>query len=58
MISVLGITLVGESMNDLNDPRLRIGDVRSGPHQWEVRTPDDIRSDFQQGCKCESSIWM
>ena len=24
VISVLGVTLVGESMNDLNDPRLRI----------------------------------
>ena len=24
VITVLGITLVGESMNDLNDPRLRL----------------------------------
>ena len=24
VLTVLGITLVGESMNDLNDPRLRV----------------------------------
>jgi len=24
VLSVLGITLVGESLNDLNDPRLRV----------------------------------
>lgn len=40
VISVLGVTLVGESMNDLNDPRLRIrrrGRKAAAPAQEETR---------------------
>jgi peptide/nickel transport system permease protein len=41
VLTVLGLTLVGESMNDLNDPRLR-GRRRAGKTPQPAAPTEDV----------------